>query len=165
MVSIFSTKMDDHGVLHCSLFYQPYKILSHGLFIPVSLLVGKKLLSVRGKSCYNKPTSKCIMAHVQSKFLSCPYETHTRCSGLASFSPPQGDAGASIPSITWLCFLQHIALQISVFFSYQIGKENESGGPELGAVYELPLTTRQSGTRAVAVGSRGRVDGSGDRLV
>lgn len=75
------------------------------------------------------------MAHIKVKFLSCPYKTRMRCSGLVSFSPPQGDAGASVPSIPWLCFLQHIASQISVLFSQQFGKENESGGPELGAVY------------------------------
>lgn len=134
-VSIFSTKMDDHGVLHCSLFYQPDQILSHGLFIPGSLLVEGNSYLLGGKSCCNKVTSKSIMAHIKVKFLSCPYKTRMRCSGLVSFSPPQGDAGASVPSIPWLCFLQHIASQISVLFSQQFGKENESGGPELGAVY------------------------------
>lgn len=109
--------------------------------------------------------SKCIMAHIQEKFLSCSYKTHTRYSGSVSFSPPQGDAGVSVPSIPWLCFLQHTASQISFLLSYQVGKENEHGGPKLGVVYEPPPTTRKSETRVVAMEPRRRVDGSGDRLV
>lgn len=61
------------------------------------------------------------MAHLQ-EFISFPYQTHNRCSGKVSVSPPQGDAGASTPSFPWLCFLQHIASQISVLFHISLGR-------------------------------------------
>lgn len=109
--------------------------------------------------CCNKPTSKCIMAHIQ-EFISCPYKTHNRCSGKVSFWPPQDDAGAPTASFPWFCFLQHIACRTSVLFSHQLEK-SEQGEQELGDLYEPPLTARQSETCIVAVSSGRRV--SGDR--